>query len=258
MGGGKAKAKTVQVSDIASGMVIVIKGEEARVTDVQELKSKRGGLKFKISGEVDGKKVCLTKPGDRQIPIISGGEHLKSKSTAAAASAADAVVEDRDYSVSNTAAGASKTVPIRAGEVRKGGYVMLKGKPCKVVEVSISKTGKHGHAKANITGLDVFTGRKYVEISPTSHNMTAPTMFRSEYELVSVNNDGEMELMDAVGTMNNLLRLPKDTHGEFIPLSQRIMTKHRDVNEGRAVFVTVLKAMDTEQVVDFIVKENSS
>merc|ERR1712224_671055 len=252
------KQNTVSVSDIAAGMVVVIKGEEAKVTDVQELKSKRGGLKFKVTGMVDGKKVTMTKPGDRQIPIISGGEHLKGKASKTADSAAATVTEDKDYSVAKGAAGASKTVPIRAGEVRKGGYVMLKGKPCKVVEVSISKTGKHGHAKANITGLDVFTGRKYVEISPTSHNMTAPTMFRSEYELTNVNADGEMELMDAVGTMNNLLRLPKDTHGEFTSLSQRIFAKHRDLPEGRAVFVTVLKAMDTEQVVDFIVKENSS
>jgi len=252
----KSQAKTIAVSDVATGMVIVIKGEDAEVKDVQELKSKRGGLKFKITGDVKGKKVTLTKPGDRQIPIISGGDHLTGKVTKKKEAAA--VVEDKDYSVANAAAGASKTVPIRAGEVRKGGYVMLKGKPCKVVEVSISKTGKHGHAKANITGLDVFTGRKYVEISPTSHNMTAPTMFRSEYELTNVNADGEMELMDAVGTMNNLLRLPKDTHGEFTALSQRIMTKHREVAEGRAVFVTVLKAMDTEQVVDFIVKENQS
>merc|ERR1712224_396220 len=219
--------------------------------------SKRGGLKFKITGNAAGRKVTLTKPGDRQIPIISGGEHLSGKSKKKERAAA-AVTEDKDYSVANAAAGASKTVPIRAGEVRKGGYVMLKGKPCKVVEVSISKTGKHGHAKANITGLDVFTGRKYVEISPTSHNMTAPTMFRSEYELVNVNADGEMELMDAVGTMNNLLRLPKDTHGEFTSLSQRIFAKQRDLPEGRAVFVTVLKAMDTEQVVDFIVKEDQS
>merc|ERR1712031_47959 len=204
--------------------------------------SKRGGLKFKVTGTAGDKKVTLTKPGDRQIAIISGGEHLSGKSEKKAAAVA-AVTEDKDYSVTKTAAGASKTVPIRAGEVRKGGYVMLKGKPCKVVEVSISKTGKHGHAKANINGLDVFTGRKYVEISPTSHNMTAPTMFRSEYELTNVNVDGEMELMDAVGTMNNLLRLPKDTHGEFTALSQRIMTKHREVADGRAVYVTVLKAM---------------
>jgi len=252
------KQNKVSVSDIAAGMVVMIKGEEAKVTDVQELKSKRGGLKFKITGEVDGKKVHLTKPGDRQIPIISGGEHLSGKASKKDKDDVAAVQEDKDYSVANAAAGASKTVPIRAGEVRKGGYVMLKGKPCKVVEVSISKTGKHGHAKANITGLDVFTGRKYVEISPTSHNMTAPTMFRSEFELVSVNADGEMELMDGVGSMNNLLRLPKDTHGEFTSLSQRIMAKHRECPEGRAVYVTVLKAMDTEQVVDFIVKENSS
>jgi translation initiation factor 5A len=239
-------------------MVIEIKGQNAEVTDVQELKSKRGGLKFKITGKKEcGTKVTLTKPGDRQVVIISGGDHLSGGGGKKKKRDAD-VVDDKDYSIQNTAAGASKTVPIRAGEVRKGGYVMLKGKPCKVVEVSISKTGKHGHAKANITGLDVFTGRKYVEISPTSHNMTAPTMFRSEYQMVSVNRDGEMELMDAVGTMNNLLRLPKDTHGEFTALSQRIMTKHNEVPEGRAVFVTVLKAMDTEQVVDFIVKEEQT
>jgi len=254
----KAKAQTVAVSDVAEGMVIVIKGGNATVTDVQELKSKRGGLKFKITGEVDGKKVSLTKPGDREIPIISGGDHLVGKGKKAVTDKKKDVTEDKDYSIANTAAGASKTVPIRAGEVRKGGYVMLKGKPCKVVEVSISKTGKHGHAKANITGLDVFTGRKYVEISPTSHNMTAPTMFRSEYMLVNVSREGEMELMDGVGTMNNLLRLPKDTHGEFTSLSQRVFAKHKDCPDGRAVFVTVLKAMDTEQVVDFIVKEHLS
>merc|ERR1712151_901376 len=127
----KKKDPTVSVSDVQAGMVIVIKGENAKVTDVQELKSKRGGLKFRITGDVSGKKVCLTKPGDRQIPIISGGDHLAGKSKKKKKEAAEAV-EEKDYSVTTTAAGASKTVPIRAGEVRKGGYVMLKGKPCKV------------------------------------------------------------------------------------------------------------------------------
>ena len=36
----------------------------------------------------------------------------------------------------------------------------LKEKPCKIIEITTSKTGKHGHAKANITGIDIFTGKK--------------------------------------------------------------------------------------------------
>ena len=45
--------------------------------------------------------------------------------------------------------GASLTYPAQAGTIKKGSHVLLKGKPCKVVDVSTSKTGKHGHAKAH-------------------------------------------------------------------------------------------------------------
>merc|ERR1719487_1200148 len=160
-----------------------------------------------------------------------------------------------DFDMSKGGAGASKTVPIRAGEVRKGGYVMLKGKPCKVVEVSVSKTGKHGHAKANIVGLDVFTNKKYTEISPTSHNMVAPTMFRNEWQLTDISPDGEITLMNEVGTMKEDLNLPKDSKSEYTSLSKEIIQRYGDLEEGRGLFCVVLKAMDTEQVVDFIVKD---
>jgi hypothetical protein len=40
-----------------------------------------------------------------------------------------------------------------------------------VVDVSTSKTGKHGHAKCNFTCIDIFTGKKYEEMTPSSHNM---------------------------------------------------------------------------------------
>ena len=52
-------------------------------------------------------------------------------------------------------AGSSLITPIRAGELKKGMYAILKEKPCKVIEITTSKTGKHGHAKANITGIDI-------------------------------------------------------------------------------------------------------
>ena len=43
----------------------------------------------------------------------------------------------------------------------------LKEKPCKIIDITTSKTGKHGHAKANITGIDIFTGKKVMDISTT-------------------------------------------------------------------------------------------
>merc|ERR1712022_79668 len=129
-------------------------------------------------------------------------------------------------------AGASKTFPIRAGEVRKG-----------------------GHAKADIVGLDVFTGKKYQDLSPTSHNMIAPVMFRSEWQLTDIEMPaGTMTLMDANGKQRQDLDLPKTTQGEWSALSNTIMTRFNGLPGDKAAFCVVLKAMDTEQVIDLIVK----
>lgn len=43
---------------------------------------------------------------------------------------------------------------IPAGRVKKGDVVIIKGRPCKIVSISISKTGKHGHSKVCFSGVD--------------------------------------------------------------------------------------------------------
>jgi len=50
-----------------------------------------------------------------------------------------------DETFESVDAGASETIPMEAGQIKKGGYICIKGRPCKVVSVSTSKTGKHGH-----------------------------------------------------------------------------------------------------------------
>jgi translation initiation factor 5A len=52
-------------------------------------------------------------------------------------------------------------IPIESAQVKIGNTVIIKSRPCKIVDAMHHKTGKHGHAKVNMTGIDVLTSKKY-------------------------------------------------------------------------------------------------
>jgi len=141
-------------------------------------------------------------------------------------------------------AGASLTYPQQAGTIRKNGHIVIKGRPCKVVDVSTSKTGKHGHAKCNFVGVDIFTGKKYEDMTPSSHNMDVPNITRTEYTLLDVNEEGFVSLMAENGDTREDLTLPKGTD-EAEKLAAQIKEQF---GAGQELIVSVLKAMGEEMI----------
>ncbi|XP_042055864.1 mitotic checkpoint protein BUB3.3-like [Salvia splendens] len=137
-------------------------------------------------------------------------------------------------------AGASKTYPQQAGTIRKNGYIVIKGRPCKVVEVSTSKTGKHGHAKCHFVAIDIFTSKKLEDIVPSSHNCDVPHVNRTDYQLIDISEDGFVSLLTDNGNTKDDLRLPTD---------EALLTQIKDgFAEGKDLVVSVMSAMGEEQI----------
>ncbi|CAL0325772.1 unnamed protein product [Lupinus luteus] len=118
--------------------------------------------------------------------------------------------DEEHHFESKADAGASKTYPQQAGTIRKNGYIVIKGRPCKVVEVSTSKTGKHGHAKCHFVAIDIFTAKKLEDIVPSSHNCDVPHVNRTDYQLIDIAEDGFLSLLTENGNTKDDLKLPTD------------------------------------------------
>ncbi|MFS7928850.1 putative ribosomal protein L2, domain 2 [Helianthus anomalus] len=108
-------------------------------------------------------------------------------------------------------------------------------KLCFVVEVSPSKTCKHGHAKCHFVAIDILNGKKLEDIVPSSHNCDVPHVSRTDYQLIDISEDGFVSLLTENANTKDDLKLPTD---------DALLTQIKDgFAEGKDMVASVMSAM---------------
>ncbi|EJS43041.1 anb1p [Saccharomyces arboricola H-6] len=150
-------------------------------------------------------------------------------------------MSDEEHTFETADAGSSATYPMQCSALRKNGFVVIKGRPCKIVDMSTSKTGKHGHAKVHLVTLDIFTGKKLEDLSPSTHNLEVPFVKRNEFQLLDI-DDGFLSLMTMDGETKDDVKAPEGELGD---------TMQEAFDEGKDLMVTIISAMGEEAAISF-------
>mmetsp|Transcript_18572 Transcript_18572/g.55062 ORF Transcript_18572/g.55062 Transcript_18572/m.55062 type:complete len:146 (-) Transcript_18572:80-517(-) len=137
---------------------------------------------------------------------------------------------------------------LQASACRKNGFLMIKGHACKIVEMSTSKTGKHGHAKVKFTAVDIFDNSKHEMIESSTHNVDIPNVKRTEWQLLDIDDDGFLSLMDVNSAdQKDDIKIKGDEVGDLI---RDCWTKSQEGDDPQDVMVTILNAIGKEQAID--------
>jgi translation initiation factor 5A len=87
------------------------------------------------------------------------------------------------------------TRPTDVGSLRVGGYMLIDNEPCRIVDITKSKPGKHGSAKARIVAIGVFDNQKRQFVKPVDLNAEIPIIDKRIGQVFAVNPNG-VQIMD--------------------------------------------------------------
>lgn len=83
---------------------------------------------------------------------------------------------------------------VEVRNLKQGRYVIIDNEPCVIMNISTSKTGKHGSAKARIDAIGMFDSQKRSIVQPVTAKIDVPIVERKLGQVLSISN-GVVQLM---------------------------------------------------------------
>ena len=76
--------------------------------------------------------------------------------------------------------------PMELGALRVGSYIIIDGEPCRIMNYTKSKPGKHGSAKARIVAVGVFDEAKRTLVKPVSAQVEVPRIQKKGGQVIAL------------------------------------------------------------------------
>ncbi|GAY25416.1 translation initiation factor IF-5A [Desulfurococcaceae archaeon AG1] len=95
------------------------------------------------------------------------------------------------------------------GDLRVGSYLIIDGEPCRVVEISKAKTGKHGSAKAHVVAISIISGVKKTLVAPVDTRVEVPIIDKRVGQVLAV-SEKNIQIMDMESFETFEAEPPKD------------------------------------------------
>ncbi len=84
---------------------------------------------------------------------------------------------------------------IGATEAKVGTNILIEKQPYTIKKIDISKTGKHGHAKARIEAVGILSGSKKVFVMPGHDKLEVPLVDKRKGQVLSI-GESTISIMD--------------------------------------------------------------
>jgi translation initiation factor 5A len=85
--------------------------------------------------------------------------------------------------------------PVDVGDLKTGSYVIVEDAPCRIVDLTKSKPGKHGAAKARVVAIGVFDGVKRSFVKPVDAKVDMPMIEKRTGQLIAI-LPNSLQIMD--------------------------------------------------------------
>ena len=105
------------------------------------------------------------------------------------------------------------TRPTDANAIKRGSYIVVDEEPCVVLDLSHSKTGKHGHAKIRMEVIGLFDKKKRSPVMPSTSKVQVPIIDKRNAPVITAEGS-ELSVMDKESY--ETLSIPKPDDSEHM------------------------------------------